>query len=49
MKARVTNLQEQSAILTSRDGEEGNFFILLPVHVSFDSYIDYAICKLNYE
>jgi len=45
----VTNLGEYSAILISRDGYEGDFFILLLVHVCFNSYIDYAICKLNYE
>jgi len=49
LKTRVTNLGEQSAILTSRDGYEGDFFILLSVHVCFNSYIDYAICKHDYE
>jgi len=48
-KTRVTNLGEQSAILRPKDGYEGDFFNLLSVHVCFDSIIDYAICKLDYE
>jgi len=29
--------------------ERGNFLHSLPVYVCFNYFIDYAICKLNYE
>jgi len=29
--------------------ERGDFLHSLPVYVCFNSFIDYAICKLNYE
>jgi len=29
--------------------EQGDLLHSLPVYVCFNSFIDYAICKLNYE
>jgi len=46
---RVTILESKSAILRPEDCWKADFIILYSVHVCFNYFIDYAICKLDYE
>jgi len=48
-ETKVTIFGETSAILRPEDCRGGDFIISQPVYVCFNSSIDYAICKLNYE
>jgi len=45
----VTILESKSAILKPEDCWKGDFIIIYSVHVCFNYFIDYVICKLDYE
>jgi len=46
---RVTILEIKSVILRPEECWKGDFIIRYSVHVCFNYFIDYAICKLDYE